>query len=173
MVFLIVMPRCHEESGDPHEFFSPQPHNNEAQAVIVESCVRKRCNPVGRACLGTAWETHENKTQTAPTKNTQNKKDLPSAHHHEQIHPSLYRCRSRCRFPLSGVFGAGKTRSAENSVSSRMHYTRRERSQILSTVCFLAAACKLHHRRSAGGVVFFPALPGEYETWSVNYWNFE
>ena len=21
--------------------------------------------------------------------------------------------------------------------------------------------------------VFFPALPGEYETWSVNYWNFE
>ena len=21
--------------------------------------------------------------------------------------------------------------------------------------------------------LFFPALPGEYETWSVNYWNFE
>ena len=54
--FLIVMPRCHEESGDPHEFFSPQPRNDEAQAVIVESCLRKRCNPIGRACLGTAWE---------------------------------------------------------------------------------------------------------------------
>ena len=67
--------------------FSPQPRNDEAQAVIVESCLRKRCNPIGRACLGTAWETDENKTQTAPTKNTQNKKDLPSAHRHEQIHP--------------------------------------------------------------------------------------
>ena len=28
-------------------------------------------------------------------------------------------------------------------------------------------------KRVATIFVFFPALPGEYETWSVNYWNFE
>lgn len=51
------------------------------------------------------------KAQTAPTKNTQNKKDLPSAHRHERP-PESTDVDPDADSLLSGVFGAGKTRSA-------------------------------------------------------------